>query len=113
MSERLGSITRPKMVPWGGAWEVEREPVKYCSWRYDSDTDSYDTDCGEKIVWESYGLPKFCHGCGKPVREPARIETSKSGTTHWRKCSHCGCSVDLGDLFCRHCGDKFSEEVEP
>lgn len=113
MTDRLDRITSSTKAPWGNMWEVEREPVKYCAWEYDQDTDSYDTDCGEKIAWDPYGLPRFCPNCGKPTRDAACIKTSEHGTTHWHKCSHCGCDVDLGDVYCRHCGDKFSDEVEP
>lgn len=29
------------------------------------------------------------------------------GATYWFECDNCGLSVDVGDVFCKHCGARF------
>lgn len=29
------------------------------------------------------------------------------GSTCWFECDNCGLAVDLGDVFCKHCGARF------
>ena len=31
----------------------------------------------------------------------------RDGTTCWFECDNCGLSVDVGDVFCKHCGARF------
>ncbi|MEG0758814.1 MAG: hypothetical protein RR505_10445 [Raoultibacter sp.] len=50
------------------AWGVVlHEPT--CLWVYDSDTDSWDTECGNKTIWEPYGIPAHCPNCGAKAVE--------------------------------------------
>ena len=44
-----------------------------CQWRYDTEGDCWDSDCGQAWTFIDGGLPqngvKFCHGCGGKVIE--------------------------------------------
>ena len=31
----------------------------------------------------------------------------RDGATCWFECDNCGLSVDIGDVFCKHCGARF------
>lgn len=31
----------------------------------------------------------------------------RDGTTCWFECDNCGLAVDIGDVFCKHCGARF------
>ena len=31
----------------------------------------------------------------------------RDGTTCWFECDNCGLTVDIGDVFCKHCGARF------
>ena len=44
-----------------------------CTWTYDEDLDTWDTECGESFVVTN-GTPaensmRFCCYCGKPIKE--------------------------------------------
>ena len=31
----------------------------------------------------------------------------RDGATCWFECDNCGLAVDIGDVFCKHCGARF------
>ena len=31
----------------------------------------------------------------------------RDGSTCWFECDNCGLAVDIGDVFCKHCGARF------
>lgn len=31
----------------------------------------------------------------------------RDGVTCWFECDNCGLAVDIGDVFCKHCGARF------
>lgn len=31
----------------------------------------------------------------------------RDGATCWFECDNCGSAVDIGDVFCKHCGARF------
>lgn len=31
----------------------------------------------------------------------------RDGATCWLECDNCGLAVDVGDVFCKHCGARF------
>lgn len=47
----------------GEAWQR----VRTCEWR-EGLGDVYDTQCGEKVVWEPFGTPPCCPYCGGLVK---------------------------------------------
>ena len=51
------------------AWNTRYEPI--CQWKVTGldFEDTYATSCGEKMIWEPYGVPAHCPGCGARVEE--------------------------------------------
>lgn len=47
---------------------VKYVPERTCRWSYDDATDSWDAECGGKVLWD-HGAPKFCPECGGTVVE--------------------------------------------
>ena len=68
----------------GGTFDVtlyERTPAQAidatlgrgeCRWipaDYITEGDWWNTSCGESFTWEPDGTPRYCHNCGRRVRE--------------------------------------------
>ncbi len=45
--------------------------------------------------------------------EPMQYEVSDSPSAGWQFCTHCGSSIDAGDVFCGSCGDHLGNQGMP
>ena len=64
----------------------EPKSVEYCEWFYDDLDDYYHTPCGTAFVFNEGGCKennaKFCHHCGKPIKETKVKKKDYRGRYH-------------------------------
>ena len=50
------------------------------------------------------GTQRFCHGCGKPVKEIIEAAQREDARREWKFCMNCGTRLGPNDKFCPSCG---------